>query len=109
MALSVLTVWEVRPTAGNDLNGGGFHTGASGTDYSQQDTAQYSASDLTSISSLVVSSASHNFVATDVGHIINIASGTGFTVGFYEIVSVGSNQATLDRSPGTVGTGGVIK
>ncbi len=106
MALSVLTAWEVRPTVGSDSNGGGFHTGASGTDFSQQNAAQYTFTDLASVSSLVVSSASHNFVAADVGNIMQITAGTGFTTGFYEIVSVAANQATLDRSPGTVGTGG---
>lgn len=107
MALPAATVWEVRPTVGADTNGGGFVAGASGTDYSQQNSAQYSASDLASISSLVVASVSHSFVSADVGNLINIASGTGFTSGFYQIVSVSAGQATLDRSPGTVGAGGV--
>lgn len=107
MALPANTIWEVRPSVGTDTNGGGFVLGASGTDYSKQDSAQYSFSDLTSVSSLVISSTSHNFVATDVGNLIHINSGTGFTAGFYQIVSVGSNQATLDRSPGTVGVSGV--
>jgi len=106
MALSVLTAWDVRPGVGSDSNGGGFHTGASGTDFSQQNAAQYTFSDLASVSALVVSSASHNFVAADVGNIMQITAGTGFTTGWYEIVSVGANQATLDRSPGTVGVGG---
>ena len=48
MALSASTVWEVRPATGSDNNGGGFVTGASGTDYSQQGTAQYA---LTAIAS----------------------------------------------------------
>jgi hypothetical protein len=108
MALSVSTFWEVRPTAGSDSNGGGFHAGASGTDFSQQNAAQYTFSDLASVSALVVSSASHNFVASDVGNIMQITAGAGFTTGFYEIVSVAINQATLDRSPGTVGTGGTF-
>ena len=38
MALSASTVWEVR-TAGSDTNGGGFVTGAAGTDLSQQNSA----------------------------------------------------------------------
>lgn len=108
MAIASTAVWEVRPTVGSDTNGGGFDPAISGagTDYSQQNAAQYSATDLASVSSLVVSSVSHSFVSADVGNIMNIASGTGFTPGFYEIVSVSAGQATLDRSPGTVGAGG---
>jgi hypothetical protein len=100
------SVFEVRASVGSDNNGGGFDSAKSGTDYSQQNTAQFSGTDLASVSSLVVSSVSHNFVATDVGNFINITAGTGFTTGVYEIVSVSANQATLDRSPGTVGVGG---
>lgn len=106
MALPSATVWEVRPGVGSDNNGGGFVAGSSGTDFSQQNSAQYTFTDLASVSSLVVSSASHNFVAADVGNLIHITAGTGFTTGFYQIVSVAANQATLDRSPGTGGVGG---
>lgn len=107
MALPSTSVFEVRPGAGSDTAcGGGFDSAKGGTDYSQQNSAQYNFTDLLSISSLVVASASHNFVAADVGNFMQITAGTGFTVGFYEIVSVATNQATLDRSPGTVGTGG---
>lgn len=81
-------------------------SGSSGTDYSQQNSSQYAFTDLASISSIVVASVSHSFVSTDVGNLLNIASGTGFTAGFYQIVSVAAGQATLDRSPGTVGVGG---
>jgi hypothetical protein len=66
MALPTTTVIEVR-TTGNDSNGGGFVAGASGTDYSQQNSAQYTFSNLASSnatsSSPTVTSASHNFVA----------------------------------------------
>ena len=99
--------WEVRST-GNDSNGGGFVTGASGTDYSQQDGAQFSGTNLAvdGTTNTKVSSAAHNFAATDVGNLIHITAGTGWTSGFYEIVSVASNEATLDRSPAAVGTTG---
>ena len=107
MALSAATNWDVR-TGGSDSNGGGSVVGAAGTDYSQSNSPGFSGTDLTSVSSLVVSSASHNFVSTDVGNIVQITSSTsGFTTGFYQIVSVSANQATFDRSPGTVGVGGV--
>ena len=45
MALSANSVFEVR-TAGNDTNGGGFVTGAAGTDYSQQDAKNTAGSDI---------------------------------------------------------------
>lgn len=108
MALSVATTWEVRTTGSDTLCSGGFVTGATGTDYSQQSAAQYNATDLTIDATLntKVTSASHNFVSTDVGNILRITAGAGFTVGCYQIVSVASNAATLDRSPGSVGTAG---
>ncbi len=107
MALSTLTVFEVRP-GGADTNGGGFVDGASGTDYSQQDAAQFSGIDLAidATTNTKVTSPTHNFVATDVGNIFQITAGTGFTIGFYQIVSVASNAATLDRSAGTLGSTG---
>lgn len=105
-ALPAATTWEIR-TTGSNGNGGCFITGASGTDFSQQNAAQSSGTNLASVSALVVSSVTHNFVATDVGNCIQISGGTGFTAGFYQIVSVAINQATLDRSPGTVGVNGV--
>ena len=103
-ALSASTVWEVRPS-GADTNGGGFVSGASGTDYSQQDSAQFSGTDLASTNgtsaSPTVTSATHNFASTDVGNIIQITAGTSWTTGFYQIVSVNSNAATLDRVCGS--------
>lgn len=106
MAVSASTVWEVRSTgtAGN-VNGGGFVTGASGTDYSQQDASQYSGTNLASANGTtnpsVITSATHNFVAADVGNIIRISAGTNWTTGWYQIVSVAANAATLDRAVGT--------
>lgn len=111
MALSAATVWEVR-TAGSDTAcSGGFIAGASGTDYSQQNAAQYTGTNLVIDGALntKVTSATHNFVAADVGNLIQVTAGTNFTVGFYQIVSVASNAATLDRAVGTVGaTGGTF-
>lgn len=104
MALSNATVFEVR-TGGADTNGGGFVTGAAGTDYSQQNSAQFSGTNLATSSGTtnpsVVTSATHNFVATDVGNLINISAGTNWTTGVYQIVSVAGNAATLDRACGT--------
>lgn len=104
MALSANTVWECR-TTGNANNGGGFVTGAAGTDYSQQAAAQYTAADLVvdGADNTKVTSASHNFVTADVGNLLHVTAGAGWTPGFYEILSVSSNAAFLDRSPAGVG------
>jgi hypothetical protein len=107
MALSSAIVWDVR-TAGSDNSGGGFVAGASGTDYSQQTAAQYSGTDLAvdSVSNTKVTSGSHTFVAADVGNLIQVTAGAGFTVGFYQVVSVAGGAATLDRSPAATSTTG---
>jgi hypothetical protein len=103
-ALPNSTVYEVR-TAGSNNNGGCFVTGSSGTDFSQQNAAQYTFSNLASSNgtnaSPQVTSASHNFVATDVGNCLHVTAGTNWTQGFYRIVSVAANAATLDRAVGT--------
>ena len=95
-------VWELRAsaTAGN-VNGCGYLTGGGGTDFTLQDSSQDSGTDLDTVSDTVVSSATHNFVAADVGNIIHVTAGTGFTPGWYEILSVATNNATLDRAIGT--------
>lgn len=107
MAISTATVFEVR-TTGSDGNSGGFVAGASGTDLSQSDSASYSFSDLASSNgtnaSPQVTSASHNFVAADVGNLMQITSGTNWTTGFFQIVSVAANAATLDRACGSSAT-----
>jgi len=91
MALAAGTLWEIKSTASaNNVNGGGFNidninfltnlacdTGTGNTD------------------SPVVSSASYNFVAGDVGAWVYIKSGTNWTPGFYQIASVATNKATL--------------
>lgn len=108
MALSVATTWEVRTGGSDTLCSGGFVSGASGTDYSQQNAAQYNATDLVvdAVTNTKVTSASHNFVAADVGNILRVTAGAGWTLGFFQIVSVASNAATLDRSPAATGTTG---
>jgi hypothetical protein len=108
LAFSAATAWEVRTTGSDSLNSGGFVAGASGTDYSQQNAAQYSGTDLASTSGTtnpsVVTSATHSFVAADVGNILRVTAGTSWTAGFYQIVSVAGGAATLDRAVGTAAT-----
>lgn len=108
MALDAGIVWEIR-TTGNANNGAGFKTGASGTDFSQQDAAQYA---LTGIAS---SGAGDTFLTASaaadmVGNVCKVVSGTNFTVGWYEILSVDAGvSVTVDREVTTgVGSDGVI-
>jgi len=105
-AISADCVWELRSTATSDMvNGGGFVTGASGTDYSLQDAAQESGIDGETKNAVYTRlySATDNFnIAAYVGNIIHITVGTNFTVGWYEITAVGSDgdgdYLDLDRA-----------
>lgn len=107
MAISANSVFEVR-TGGNDASGGGFVTGAAGTDYSQQDAAQDSGTNLTvhASTNTDVLPDDHTAAAADVGNIIQITAGAGFTPGFYEIKSIQTTYWRLDRSPAAAGTSG---
>lgn len=87
MAVSASTVWEVR-TAGNDTNGGGFVTGASGTDYSQQDAKNTGANDVSTTDAVAagtttITSLTANFGTTIVGNILYFAGGTGSIAGVW--------------------------
>lgn len=107
MALSALTVWEVR-TTGNDLNGGGFKAGGSGTDYSQQDAAQLSVTDADASGTTNLHSTTGGFTSQMVDNLLQLSGGT-LTAGTYHITAfVDTNNVTLDRSPGT-GSGTTCK
>lgn len=112
MALSAATIWEVRPSVGTDTNGGGFVTGASGTDYSQQNSKNTTGSDISTTDGVgngttTWTSATGNFSTAIVGNIIFL-SGTGITTGWYQVTARASTTSiTLDRSPGT-GTGATM-
>lgn len=103
MALNAAIVWEVQAsgTHVSDNNGGGFKTGATGTDYTQGagqthiDIADL-ATDAANLNVMV--SAGRNFVAADVGNLVHVISGTHATAGWYEITSVAANKATVDRN-----------
>jgi len=103
MALSTSLVWECRASGASDSNGGGFVAGGSGTDYSQQNSAQLSLTDLATTGVVTtLTSATGGFTAAMVGNVINIGSGTNFTAGFYQITArTNSNTVTLDRAPTT--------
>lgn len=111
MALSGPIAWDVR-TTGDDNNGGGFNQSAAGTDYSQQNAAQKSGTDLAIHASIntKVQPVAAGVAAADVGNLIKITAGTGFTTGVYEITAQDGTYWTLDRAAGTTGsTGGTYK
>lgn len=91
------SVWEINAGAtASNVNGGGFNIGNANfltdltTDTGTGDTA-----------SPIVSSASYNFVAGDLGHWIYVSTGNGWYPGWYQIQSVASNKATLSCVAGS--------
>lgn len=111
MALSANSVFEVR-TAGNDTNGGGFVTGAAGTDYSQQDAkntatgADDSTTDAVANGTTTITSATAVFGTTIVGNIIYLQGGSGaLAAGRYQVTARASTTSiTVDRTV-AAGTG----
>jgi len=107
MALTAYCVWEVRPGSGSDTNGGGFDNSVTspGTDYSQQNSAQVTLNGTTvtahaaGVTSTIILTG-YTVATGDVGNVVHISGGTGFTAGWYTIVSVsvGSVTWTLDRN-----------
>ena len=99
MAISSLVKFEVRTTGDND-NGGGFKTGASGTDYTLQDAAQLSLTDIACVvDSTTVTSATGGFTDAMVGNLLHVTNGTNVTIGFYEITArTDTNTITVDRT-----------
>ena len=115
MAISVLSVWEIRPATGSTNNGGFYKPGATGTDFSQQTSPQYALTGVTtSGTSAVLLTASA--AADMVGNGLKLVSGTNGTVGWYEILSVSVGVSiTVDRNvssgslaSGVVNIGGAI-
>jgi hypothetical protein len=111
MALAANVVLEVR-TTGSDTNGGGWVPGSSGTDWSQQNGAQYSVTDGVTAGTTTITSATANFGTDVVGNLIYVQGGTGsITAGWYQIISrTNSTTIVVDRSTGlSVGTGATLK
>ena len=102
-------VWEVRTDGASD-NGGGFDpvSGTPGTDYSQQAAAQVTYTDLVidGTTDTNCTSVATPFTSAHVGNVINITSGTGFTVQRVQIMSVAAGVATCDKSLGTLSSTG---
>lgn len=111
MALTTGTVWEFRSTAtASMVNGGGFNPASAGTDYSLQDAAQLTNTDLTTsgAGSTTITSAGGGFTAAMVGNIVHITAGTNFQADWYEIASfTNANNVVLDRTPSSGAAGSV--
>lgn len=85
-------------------------TAGTGTvDYTQQNAAQIAYTDLViGATTTQLTSAANPFTANLVGNIINITNITGFTAGFYQIVSVAGGTATMDRLVGVAASFGGV-
>ena len=112
MAIGATCIWEVR-TTGSNTNGGGYTSG--GTNYSQQNAAQYALTGVTSAgagNTVLTASAAADMI----GNIGCCVSGTNFTTSeFFEVASVsagvsitfGTSHAAASICTG-IGASGVI-
>ena len=79
-------------------------------DYSRSTASPFASTDLVIATTTTLTSAANPFTLAMVGNLIHITAGTGFTVGWYEIVSVTGITATVDSVCGTLAsTGGTGK
>lgn len=107
MAFSATAVIEVRTGGSDALNGGGFNSAASGTDFSQQAAAQINFTDMViGATTTQFTSAGNPNVASLAGNFINVTAGTGFTVQRVQVLSVAAGVATCDKSLGTTASTG---
>ena len=94
------TQWDVR-TTGVDTNGGGFDSGVGspGTDISQGSGTAITVT----LTGTTTGTGSPAFTSTTngPGNFVHIASGTGCTIGWYEILSQSSGTATFDHAMGS--------
>ncbi len=96
MAIAAGVIWEVQTGGSDTACSGGFNpaNASMATDLTTDSNTGNTASP-------VVSSASYNFAAGDVGHWVFIKSGTNWIPGWYKIASVASNKATLTATIGS--------
>lgn len=108
MAIGATAVWEARTTATASNVNGGFYT-SGGTDFSQQDAAQFSTTTATSAGAgaVILWAAA---ASSMVGNGLRVVSGTNFTAGWYEVISVSVGvSVTVDRAVTTgAGSNGVV-
>lgn len=94
MAIPATAVWELNQGAtASFVNGNGFDP--SSTAFITDFTATSATGNAP-----VISSASYNFVAGDVGAWVYVQSGTNWTPGWYQISSVAANAATVNATIG---------
>jgi len=108
VALPTQGHWGIR-SGGNDLNGAGYKTtGGASADYSNQDAAELSITDLASDGAGTgLSTATGGVTAAMAGNYIYIESDGGFTPGYYQVTVVtDGNNFTIDRSAGASKSGG---
>jgi hypothetical protein len=110
VALPSTLVLEVDASTGSDNNGGGFDPSVAspGTDLTYgagQHAYAYTDLEIGSPSTKLAS-VSRPFTAADVGNTVNVTGGTGFTTGRYNVRSVVSSNATVDRAVGTTSSTG---
>jgi len=107
MAIAASTC-EIR-TTGSTTNGGGFVTGATGVDYSQQDAAQWALTTATSsgAGNTILDASAHDDM---VGNWACAVSGTNLNQGFYAVDSVvaGVSITFSTRKDGTSIAAGAV-
>jgi hypothetical protein len=113
VAISGNTAFQLDNSIGSDTNGGGFVTGATGTDYSQSAkrtsptfSVDISTTDIVAAGTTTLTSVSAAFGTTIVGNIIYLQGGTGsLAAGWYQVLTrVSATSITVDRTVAT-GTG----
>ena len=97
MALPSGSIFEVRTTGSDSLNGGHFDAG-------NGSMATDLAATVATSSAPVVTSASYTFVSGDIGYHLFVKSGTNWISGWYEIASVAGGAATLLAAFGSATT-----
>lgn len=102
MSIAGATVFEIRP-GGIDTNGGGYVPGSSGTDWTQQDSPQYSVTDGVAVGTTTITSATAAFGTDVVGNIANIGGV------WRQIISRTNSTTIVVDSNVTSGTGLTIK
>lgn len=108
MAFPADTNWRWDPSGGSNGNGGGYAASLGGARITEVVT--YTDLSIDAANNTKITSVTRPFIANDVGNVINITSGTGWTVQRAIINSVASGVATMDRAMGTTGsTGGAGK
>src|SRR5690242_15560411 len=98
MAIGNTTCWRVR-AGGSNTNGGGFDPAISGagTDYTDQDAAQLSLTDIVTNGTTTVTSVTGGFTSAMIGNCLRITGDN-----YYFITARSStNSITVDRATGT--------